>query len=260
MNLGYTGKPYDMATGLYNYGYRDYKPEAARFTTIDPIRDGANWFTYVNNDPVNLVDLWGLEDIVAIRAIDDNSSPNNMYYNYLVEKQFTEIEKAAKEMGMTYKFIDGQYATATQIDAEFKNNDTKRITYVYHGGPTGTMTDVNGNTVNLPASSAIGSNLQTIDLVACYADKAVPDAKIGTGISDIRSYNTPGNVIWVGETNDALNNRIPESIRTGLNNSGPPNLVPAYESVPIYGGNVSAHAYGDISNNKAGDQNAKKNK
>jgi RHS repeat-associated protein len=61
MNLGYTGKPYDTATGLYNYGYRDYKPEAARFTTVDPIRDGANWFVYVNNDPVNWVDLWGLE-------------------------------------------------------------------------------------------------------------------------------------------------------------------------------------------------------
>ena len=31
-----------------------------RFTTVDPIRDGANWFVYVNNDPVNYVDLWGL--------------------------------------------------------------------------------------------------------------------------------------------------------------------------------------------------------
>jgi RHS repeat-associated protein len=33
MNLGYTGKPYDGATGLYGYGYRDYMPQAARFTT-----------------------------------------------------------------------------------------------------------------------------------------------------------------------------------------------------------------------------------
>jgi RHS repeat-associated protein len=61
MNRGYTGKPYDTATGLYNYGYRDYQPEAARFTTTDPIRDGANWFSYVNNDPVNYTDPWGLE-------------------------------------------------------------------------------------------------------------------------------------------------------------------------------------------------------
>jgi RHS repeat-associated protein len=60
MNLGYTGKPYDTTTGLYNYGYRDYQPEAARFTTADPVRDGNNWFAYVNNDPVNWVDPLGL--------------------------------------------------------------------------------------------------------------------------------------------------------------------------------------------------------
>jgi RHS repeat-associated protein len=61
MNLGYTGKPYDAKTGLYDYGYRDYQPATARFTTVDPVRDGNNWFAYVNNDPVNWVDPWGLE-------------------------------------------------------------------------------------------------------------------------------------------------------------------------------------------------------
>jgi RHS repeat-associated protein len=61
VNLGYTGKPYDTVTGLYDYGYRDYQPEVARFTTVDPVRDGSNWFAYVNNDPVNWVDPWGLE-------------------------------------------------------------------------------------------------------------------------------------------------------------------------------------------------------
>jgi RHS repeat-associated protein len=70
MNLGYTGKPYDRTTGLYNYGYRDYKPEAARFTTADPVRDGSNWFAYVNNDPVNWVDLWGLDTTVIITHSD----------------------------------------------------------------------------------------------------------------------------------------------------------------------------------------------
>ena len=65
MNLGYTGKPFDTITGLYNYGFRDYKPQAARFTTVDPIRDGSNWFVYVKNDPVNWIDLWGLEAAAA---------------------------------------------------------------------------------------------------------------------------------------------------------------------------------------------------
>jgi len=72
MNLGYTGKPYDTVTGLYNYGYRDYKPQTARFTTLDPIRDGNNWFAYVNNDPVNWVDLWGLE-YVSVFSIEQRA-------------------------------------------------------------------------------------------------------------------------------------------------------------------------------------------
>jgi RHS repeat-associated protein len=71
MNLGYTGKPYDAVTGLYDYGYRDYQPATARFTTVDPVRDGSNWFAYVNNDPVNWVDLWGLS------ASDRSNSPTN---------------------------------------------------------------------------------------------------------------------------------------------------------------------------------------
>ncbi len=68
---GYLGKQHDTTSRLYNYGYRDYKPQTARFTTLDPIRDGHNWFSYCNGDPINFVDLWGLEasDIVAIETL-----------------------------------------------------------------------------------------------------------------------------------------------------------------------------------------------
>jgi RHS repeat-associated protein len=58
-------------TGLYDYGYRDYSPTLARFTTVDPIRDGTNWFAYVNNDPVNYIDLWGLSANDGSRALTE---------------------------------------------------------------------------------------------------------------------------------------------------------------------------------------------
>ncbi len=58
---GYNGKPHDPVTGLYNYGYRDYDPVTGRFSTVDPIRDGRNWYVYTANDPVNYIDAWGLE-------------------------------------------------------------------------------------------------------------------------------------------------------------------------------------------------------
>ena len=59
LETGYTGKPYDAVTGLSDCGFRDYSPTHARFITEDPIRDGANWFSYVGNNPVNWVDPWG---------------------------------------------------------------------------------------------------------------------------------------------------------------------------------------------------------
>ena len=61
LDFGYLGKPYNADTELYDYGFRDYSPNIARFTSVDPIRDGRNWFSYVVNDPVNYVDLWGLQ-------------------------------------------------------------------------------------------------------------------------------------------------------------------------------------------------------
>ena len=62
----WTGKPLDHATGLIDFGYRDYDPSLVRFTTSDPIRDGTNWYAYARNDPVNMVDLWGLSPSDAL--------------------------------------------------------------------------------------------------------------------------------------------------------------------------------------------------
>ncbi len=60
-SLGYAGKRYDPATSFYDYGFRDYDSTTGRFTTVDPIRDGYNWYAYCNNDPVIFFDLWGLK-------------------------------------------------------------------------------------------------------------------------------------------------------------------------------------------------------
>ena len=64
-DFAYAGKQYDANLGLYDYGFRNYAPAFARFTTSDPIRDGNNWYAYCAGDPVNFVDLWGLETVAT---------------------------------------------------------------------------------------------------------------------------------------------------------------------------------------------------
>ncbi len=57
----FTGKPID-STGLYYYGARFYDPEIGRFISVDPIRDGLNWYVYASNNPLRYVDPTGLAD------------------------------------------------------------------------------------------------------------------------------------------------------------------------------------------------------
>ena len=56
----FTGKDWDEEAGLYYFNARWYDPELGRFITEDPIRDGVNWYGYVDNGPLMFTDPTGL--------------------------------------------------------------------------------------------------------------------------------------------------------------------------------------------------------
>ncbi|MDR2714131.1 MAG: RHS repeat-associated core domain-containing protein, partial [Coriobacteriales bacterium] len=62
--IAYTGGIYDEDTTLYYLNARYYSPHDARFMTVDPARDGANYYAYCGSDPINNIDPFGLEKIV----------------------------------------------------------------------------------------------------------------------------------------------------------------------------------------------------
>jgi RHS repeat-associated protein len=57
----FTGKPMD-GTGLYYFNARYMDPEIGRFISRDPAMDGANWWAYASNNPLNRIDPTGLVD------------------------------------------------------------------------------------------------------------------------------------------------------------------------------------------------------
>ncbi|MBP3505766.1 MAG: hypothetical protein J6K43_05115, partial [Lachnospiraceae bacterium] len=68
----YCGEYYDAETGFIYLRARYYAPEIGRFISEDPIRDGLNWYTYCENNPVMFVDPWGLEiTLPGIISVDD---------------------------------------------------------------------------------------------------------------------------------------------------------------------------------------------
>jgi len=76
--LGYAGGITDGNTRLIRFGARDYDPTTGRWTSKDPILFAggqSNLYEYCLNDPVNLVDLYGLQSVpVHPNGVDVNEN------------------------------------------------------------------------------------------------------------------------------------------------------------------------------------------
>lgn len=66
LDFTYAGGLYDADTKLIRFGARDYNAEIGRWTSKDPIGFNgsfSNLYEYVKNDPINRIDLTGLQDL-----------------------------------------------------------------------------------------------------------------------------------------------------------------------------------------------------
>jgi RHS repeat-associated protein len=84
----YTGREWDAEAGLYFYRARYYDPTIGRFINGDPIGfagGDVNFYVYVQNNPVNRIDPWGLyrykhPTLGWIDVPDDNPSEAKLIY------------------------------------------------------------------------------------------------------------------------------------------------------------------------------------
>ena len=66
--FGFAGGLHDRDTGLVRFGFRDYDPDIGRRTAKDPIGfagGDTDLYGYVLNDPVNLIDPFGLWSVTG---------------------------------------------------------------------------------------------------------------------------------------------------------------------------------------------------
>jgi hypothetical protein len=70
---------------------------------VDPVRDGTNWFAYVNNDPVNYIDLWGLSG-------SDNSASKysglHDEYNPVLKVEALKINPVSNEQSLSLSAVE----------------------------------------------------------------------------------------------------------------------------------------------------------
>ena len=58
--IGFTSYTYDIVLDIYFAQARFYDANSRRFISVDPIKDGVNWYAYCGNNPVVFVDPSGL--------------------------------------------------------------------------------------------------------------------------------------------------------------------------------------------------------
>jgi RHS repeat-associated protein len=89
--FAFAGGLYDSQTRLTRFGARDYEAETGRWQAKDPsgFNGGLNFYGYVFNDPINLIDIDGLAPGDAFQSIDDVLSdikthlPTQKNYKYI---------------------------------------------------------------------------------------------------------------------------------------------------------------------------------
>lgn len=82
--FGYTGEYTDAETGLVYLRNRYYDPEIGIFITIDPAKDGLNWYAYCSGNPIVFVDPTGCYDRKAAVAYAEKwyNDRNDKFYSY----------------------------------------------------------------------------------------------------------------------------------------------------------------------------------
>jgi RHS repeat-associated protein len=83
--MQFSTKPYDEGTGLSYYDYRFYAPTIGRWMTRDPLGEGGgiNLYGFVGNNPMNLVDPFGLAPGDCFPTMDETAKDMRSYVRNL---------------------------------------------------------------------------------------------------------------------------------------------------------------------------------
>lgn len=111
----YSGKELDGETNLYYFNARYYDAEIGRFISVDPAKDGLNWYVFCNNNPLSFKDPTGLmrTEIInqrfEIKGTMDFTQAMKFTSSFISSDQNKPIvdQGISKAVGQVNKFFKG---------------------------------------------------------------------------------------------------------------------------------------------------------
>ena len=148
----YAGEYLDKETGNIYLRARYYDPSIGRFISVDPIKDGTNWYVYCSNNPIAFVDPSGLCYWANGEWCHDNWETPDLY------REPSEINKW---VDWSIEFGVGLYAevVVNGIEAELGMKSYYDVVDAFQGNHT--QTSVASLEVSFTENIKFGANKST---------------------------------------------------------------------------------------------------
>ena len=118
--FGFAGGLHDTDINLVRFGFRDYDPNIGKWTAKDPILfegGDSNLYGYVLNDPINLVDVDGLNPLIIVGAAAGAGFVGNYVGYYIAGGQNDAEALRAGAIGAGIGTISGAVAISSSFGA-----------------------------------------------------------------------------------------------------------------------------------------------
>jgi RHS repeat-associated protein len=178
-DFGFTNFYYDQATGLDFARWRPYSADLGRWLSRDPIgeRGGINLYAYVLNNPINLIDLFGLQSQSDCDLVDQLTAQRQAF----ATKPDGTIGAAKLLVGAGAGIAKGGTITVGRgVGVSVGGDGSVGVS----GGPVSVTREANGS-VTLGVSKSVGPVSGNLSSNSCSPCKATPSVTTSVNLGPV---------------------------------------------------------------------------
>ena len=178
--VSFTSYTYDVVLDLYFAQARFYDANSRRFISVDPIKDGVNWYAYCGNNPVVFVDPSGLDAYIFYGKDQEKAAKNDA----------KELKKRYGTVHLIFADTDSDFLTGWQsmgnVDGNAVSIDLVEINL--HGNATSIYSS-DGTEIDLTQMQS--QDIATILLLSCngghldYSNNVATQLLNGNNVQDV---------------------------------------------------------------------------